>query len=382
MTQVLLLEQRGTRLARDTSAGFDAILPCGLQSQPPTLSCTPARRRAAPLPLLAMLLLGLSARLGLGQTPGTTAADAPQAAASTKPVLSGKAPATDASLPTELADLDAPRVVRLGNRRLLQGHPESALQAYEHAKTMAPDAREIDFAEGLAEYARGDYERARTLFENAATATNPALVDDAMYSVAATYHQQALQNTDDPKSKIAALEQAMHHYQTVLAHQPGHEAARDANFKAATAWRQLKQRMQQQQQNQQQQDDKDKKDKDEDQDKSKQDQQQQQDDQKEQDQQKQDQQESDQQQQQQDQQPQDKDQQDSDADQSEQKPSQADQDKTQQEDKQQAQQRKEDVSKEQAERQLREMMQAIRDRKKKQRKQQRPVGIAPVDKDW
>lgn len=325
-------------------------------------------------PLLAMLLLGWTATSAPAQRPGAAGPDSTKPAAATKPTPSDQASAADAPLPAELAELDAPRIVRLGNERLLKGDPESALQAYERAKSLVPDAREIDFVEGLAEYARGDYERARTWFENAATASDPKLVDDAVYSVAATYHQQALHNTDDPKAKIAALEQAMNHYQTVLAHQPDHEAARDANFKAATAWRQLKRQMQQQQ-NQQPQDDNDKKDQKEDQDQSQQDQQQQDD------QDKQDQQNKDQDQQQsQQQQQQDQDQQNSDADPSEQQAS--PEDKDQPEDKQQAQQRKEDVSKEQAERQLREMMQAIRDRKKKQRKQQGRVEIVPVDKDW
>ncbi len=318
----------------------------------------------------AVLLLALGAAPALGQTPGATPAASTQALTENKPLT------PDAPLPAELANLDAPRVVHLGNQKLLQGDPESALQAYEHAKTLAPDAREIDFAEGLAEYARGDFERARTLFENAATSANPALVDDAMYSVAATYHQQALQNTDDPKAKIAALEQAMSHYQTVLAHQSDHEAARDANFKAATAWRQLKQQMQQQEQEQKEQGDKNKEE-NEDQDKEKSDQQQDQqekDDQEKQDQQKQDKQESDKQEQ-------DKDQQKSESDPSE-DPSKEEKQEQQEQEQQQAQQSKEDVSKEQAQRQLREMMQAIRDRKKKQRKQQRPVQIVPVDKDW
>ncbi|MHC5111605.1 MAG: tetratricopeptide repeat protein [Planctomycetota bacterium] len=269
----------------------------------------------------------------------------------------------------------APRLLRDGNRKLQAGDPDGALLEYRKARMLRPSAPEIDFVEGLAEYDLGNYPEARRLFENAAAAGDDQLVNDAIYSVGTTYHREALANEQDPKASIESLENAMKRYQTVLSDQPDHAAARDANFKAAARWRQLKQQQEQQQQQQQQQQD-DQENKDDEQQEQQQNEQQQQQDQ-------QDQQEQQDQENQENQQQENNEQQQNESDSQDQQ-QQEQQQQQQEEEKQQQQQaqQQEDKSREQAERQLREMMQALRDRKKKQREKTRPIQIVPVEKDW
>ncbi len=249
----------------------------------------------------------------------------------------------------EFRELDAPQAVRKGNTHLTNGQPDKALEAYRYAEELEPDAREISFVEGLAHYDLKEFDAAREAFRRAALG-NDSLADDALYSLGVSDHAEALANIEgNPQAALGLLEGAMRQYHDVLQRQPEHAATRDANFKAAHMWRQLKQQMEQQQQQQEQ--DQDQEENDEDKEKQQQDQQQGQNEE-------------------------DQEQQESDD-------SQQPQDEQQQEQQQQSQaDKQEQVSREQAERRLREMMQAVRDRKKRRREQVPNVRIAPVDKDW
>ena len=252
--------------------------------------------------------------------------------------------------------LSAHQAVRLGNEQLSAGRPDQALEAYRQAKELEPEAREIGFVEGLAHFDLGAYEPARQAFRKAAGVEHDDLSADALYSLAATDHAEALASMESaPQEALGQLESAMRRYHEVLNQRPKHRATRDANRRAASMWRKLKQQLQEQQQeNQDQNQDK----KNEDQETQAQDQNQEGEQQEGE---KQDQEEGDQQEQQE--------QQSSESD---------DQSKDQQ---QQAQQQ-EQVSREQAERRLREMMQAVRERKRERREQTRKVRLAPVEKDW
>ena len=117
----------------------------------------------------------------------------------------------------------------------------------EGTEELAPDAPEVAFVQGLAHYDLAELEEARNSFRKAATSSDHALADDALYSLGTCDHVEALQNAEDPQESLGKLESAMRHYRNVLLNQPEHEAARDANFKAASMWRQLKQQQQQQQ---------------------------------------------------------------------------------------------------------------------------------------
>ncbi len=291
----------------------------------------------------------------------------------TAPALAQEAAPPPADTPTRsvYADLGAAQAVRAGNQLLLANDPAGALTAYQHARTIEPAAHEIDFVEGLAHYTMEDYEAARASFENAATAKNDALVDDAIYSVGTTYHAEALKQTENPQEAIASLEKAMQRYQTVLGNRPDHPAANDANFKAASMWRTLKQQMEQQQQEQQQNEDGEKNEEQESQDQEKQQSDQQQEQEKN----------EDQQQQQSQDQEQESDQQQQDQQQSEEQEQQQSEQEQKEQQEQQAQKSEED-SREDAERKLRELMQALRDRQKRKPQRVERVQVAPADKDW
>lgn len=256
----------------------------------------------------------------------------------------------------------APRLVREANRLLLSDKPTEALSEYQKAESIKPDAREIAFGEGLAHYKLDEYDKARDAFNRAAGGAGDGLADDALYSLGTCDHAEALA-AKDPKAALGKLESAMRSYQGVLADRPEHLAAKDANLKAASYWRQLKQQMQQQQQQQ--------KDSDQNKDKKENEQKQEQ-------QQQQDQKQNEQEQQQQEQAKQDDKQQ---KDQQQQQSA----DKDEQKQSEQAEQQKaeqEDVSREQAERKLREMMQALRDRKKLRREEVKSPPYRPTEKDW
>lgn len=239
--------------------------------------------------------------------------------------------------------------VREGNQRLLGGDPTGALEAYSQARQTLPDSRELAFIEGLARYDLKELDEAREAFGRAVGSRGDALAADAMYSLGTCDHTEAFQHQSDPKHAVSLLESAMRRYHSVLANRPDHEYARDANLKAATMWRQLKELMQQQQQ-QEQQSEGDKQEDSEDQQRGEQ-------------------------------------QQEENNDAQQENQQQAESDRNEHEDpeeqrEQSAAQKEEQVSREQAQRKLREMMQAIRDRKKARREQVKKVPIAPVDKDW
>lgn len=258
----------------------------------------------------------------------------------------------------------APKLVRQGNDLLLGDKPAEALRAYGQAEALRPDSREIAFDQALAHFRLGQLDEAREAFRNAAAGAADKLADDAQYGLGTCDHAEALAS-EDPKNAVSKLENAMRQYQEVLAANPDHAAARDANFKAASYWRQLKQQEQQPQPQQGENN----------QDQDQQDQQQsQQNEQQQQEQTQQD--ESKQSQEQQTQSQQDQEEQESES-----ARNQEQQEQTQQQE-QQASQDKEEASREQAERKLRELMQAMRDRKKHRKDEPEPLRYRPVEKDW
>lgn len=290
-----------------------------------------------------------------------------------------------APAPPAISVVSAYESVREGNQLLRDGKAEDALKVYDEAAKLAPGAREIPFARGIAQYELGRFDEARQSFQDAALSSNRALAADAAYGIGAAHHAEALAHSDDPKQVLSHLEQAMSQYRTLLANQPNHAFAREADSKAARMWKQVKQQLEQQQQ---QQDDQ-QQNQNQDQQQSDQQQQQQQDqqdgensqDQSEQQQQQSQEQNSNEQQSQENQQ-QAGEQDQKNEDQSQQQSSQQ-QEAEEQDDQEKEQAASEQrTSREQAERRLREMMQELRDRRKaKERPVERPL-IAPVDKDW
>ena len=253
----------------------------------------------------------------------------------------------------------AAEAVRKGNQRLQSGDANGALEAYEQADALAPDAREIAFVEGLAHYDLKAYDQARSAFEQAAGVGSDALAADARYSLGTCDHAEALETTDDPKLALILLEDAMRKYQSVLAEQPNHRAARDANLKAASMWRALKQQLERQPPQPQ---DSAPSDKNENQDEKNQDQQQSNDQQNQ----------------------SSSDQQSLSQENQRQSASPDEQDQQQQKDQQRQAQvdQQERISREQAQRKLREMIQTIRERRKARREQVQELPVKPAEKDW
>lgn len=285
-------------------------------------------------------------------------------------------PPTESASATEATEQPADnrtarQLVREGNQKLQSGEPETAIDLYDRARRIKPEAAEIAFDQGLAHFRRGDYEKAREAFNEAVHAENAQLADDALYGMAASEHAAALQ-VPQPDQAIPMLEDAMMKYQDVLSHQPGYDAVRDAHFKAVEKWRQLKQLQEQQQQQQQQQQEQDEQDQ-EDQEEQQDQQPQQQEADQQQESEQQDQQEAQQQNQQQEQQQPDEQQQQQSAEEQQQEQSQeqpADADPAP------------DENKEQARRELRRLMDHMRQRKQNRQEPPAPVQPSRPDKEW
>jgi Ca-activated chloride channel family protein len=297
-------------------------------------------------------------------------------------IATASAHAQDAA--TAARSSDSPHVlVREGNALLESGRADDALQKYQAAEQLKPEAREIGFVEWLAHFDLKEFDAARAAFERAGPFESDAFADDILYSVGATDHAEALESIQtDPKRAVELLESAMQRYRDVLSRRSDHQAARQANAKAASMRRQLKQMMQEQQQQQNGQgDQQDQKDENEQKQPSQAENEAPQDEQ--------------QQNPQDQQQPQSSDEEKREQEQSsasdaanedEQESSSPDsdqQDDQSSEAKQAARkEERENASREQAERKLREMVQAIRDRQKRKPERTEPVRIAPVEKDW
>ena len=280
----------------------------------------------------------------------------------------GMATATWAVDETPKPPTSPSRAVREGNLLLNAGDAASALELYRQAESLKPDAREIAFDRGLGHFALGQFDEAREAFEKAAGGEGDALADDAVYSAGASDHAEGLAKAAEPQLALSKLESAMQRYQSVLSRRPEHVAARDANYKAASMWRTLKQQLEQQQQQQS----------------SQQNQEEDREEQENQEQQPSQQEKQDEEQKQQSTQSQE---QPSQEQQSEQKQSDSAEEQDQQEEQYaetqaRQQEEKEQVTREQAERKLREMMQALRDRKKLRPEEVRKVPLQPVEKDW
>lgn len=144
------------------------------------------------------------------------------------------------------AALSASEALRQGNKLLKEDHSRAALEAYAHARKLQPEAPEIHFAEGLAHFKMEEFDKARDAFLKASGAKRIGLQNDSLYGLATCDHAEAMKDGQDPKTALSLLESAMQQYHNVLSRDPGHDAARDANARAASMWRQLKQQLQEQ----------------------------------------------------------------------------------------------------------------------------------------
>ena len=266
-------------------------------------------------------------------------------------ILALASPGLLAQDPAQPPKLATPQdMVLEGNRQLMAGVPQEALDLYRQAGEQAPDAREIAFGKGLAHYELGAYADARSAFQEVLGLGHDVLSDDANYSLGTCDHAEALaQIESNPQATVGLLESALDRYQQVLEQRPDHAFAREARMKAASLRRLIKEQLEQQQQESSQ--DSDNEDKEEENSRD------------------------DQQQSPQDQEQDSKQQQD-------QSESPSGEDKDKETESQPKKMDEQQQSREQAQRKLREMMQAMKQRQKQRKQPVQTLRFAPVEKDW
>ncbi|MCO6438708.1 MAG: hypothetical protein J5J06_16565 [Phycisphaerae bacterium] len=350
--------------------------------------------------LISLILPALGAGAAVAQpgpaaSPGSVSVPSgPEATGSTTSGGVGALPPPD--------ELTAREAVRQGNQLLKKGEAPQALEYYDRAGELEPDAPQVPFVKGLGYYAEGDYEDARQQFETAAAGSDADVALDALYSLGTTYHAEALAPQVDPKAAVEKLEEAMRRYRAVLKDRPDFEPARDADRKAAQLRRMIREQLlEQPQQQQQNSDSQESESQEQQQQQSAQSDQSQEKKQKEQEQEQgQSSEQEEQSEQQQQSQPQDSQEQSESQQQSasreeqQEEPSPESQQQSEESSAQQdmpresqaakatEQEKSEQATREQAERRLREMMQAQRERQERRRQPPSQVPISPVEKDW
>jgi len=105
-----------------------------------------------------------------------------------------------------------------GNRAFAAGEYDQALKAYDRASAAAPAAPQPDFNRGTVYYIRGDYQKAREMFEEAALKSRDlALKARSQYNLGnCAFREGELYAADKPEQAVAALQRAVDHYQRAL----------------------------------------------------------------------------------------------------------------------------------------------------------------------
>jgi Ca-activated chloride channel family protein len=264
-------------------------------------------------------------------------------------------------------------LVSEANEALSAGDYGKALQGYEQAAEIEPEALEIAYDQGIAYYRMGDYEKAAEYFSRVLAAEDASLDAKARFNLGNSAYATALQQQQtDAQAAIAKLEEATNRYREALDITPNDLDAR-ANIERAQRLKellleQMQQQPQQQQQNQDQQQDE----------QQEQRQSQQQDQQESQDQQQEQQSQSEEQQQ-----PEQQEEQEQQGQEQQQEPQQGEQQQMQQreENAEQPQGEAKTMSREEAERLLQMIRDQERQRREAQMKRQRAKQV-PVQKDW
>jgi Ca-activated chloride channel family protein len=266
-------------------------------------------------------------------------------------------------------------LVSEANEALSAGDYGKALQGYEQAAEIEPEALEIAYDQGIAYYRMGDYERAAEYFSRALSAEDASLDAKARFNLGNSAYATALQQQQtDAQAAIAKLEEATNRYREALDITPKDLDAR-ANIERAQRLKELLLEQMQQQPQQQQQDQDQQQDERQEQQQSQQDQQESQDQQQEQ-----------QSQSEEQQQPEQQAEQEQQGREQQQEPQQGEQQQQQQmqqqdENAEQPQGEAKAMSREEAER----LLQMIRDQERQRREDQarrKRARQVPVQRDW
>jgi Ca-activated chloride channel family protein len=162
--------------------------------------------------------------------------------------------------PFAVAEPAPHELVSEANEALSAGDYGKALQGYEQAAEIEPEALEIAYDQGIAYYRMGDYEKAAEYFSRALAAEDASLDAKARFNLGNSAYATALQQQQtDAQAAVAKLEEATNRYREALEITPNDLDAR-ANVERAQRLKellleQMQQQPQQQQQNQDQQQD-------------------------------------------------------------------------------------------------------------------------------
>ena len=138
------------------------------------------------------------------------------------------------------------------NTQLEQGEAQQALQTYEQAAAVLPEAAdELTYNRAVAHYRLGEMDTARSLFESSLETRDPQLAARSQYNLGNIAYASALQAREQQQSEqtVALLDEAIDHYRRTLRTTPKDIDAR-ANIELAE---QLKRQIEEEQQQQQEQ---------------------------------------------------------------------------------------------------------------------------------
>ncbi len=118
-------------------------------------------------------------------------------------------------------------LVAEGNRAYQSGKYDEALAAYEGASVDAPESPQVYFNKGAAYYMKGDYMKARDMFEQAALKSKDlSLEARSQYNLGnCSFRESERQRDSDLQKSLSALEQSIGHYQKALELDPALEDA-------------------------------------------------------------------------------------------------------------------------------------------------------------
>ncbi len=126
------------------------------------------------------------------------------------------ATAATANVKADEAARKAYDAVKEGNRLLGEEKFSDALKAYDEASRHAPQSPQVAYNRGLALYRLGQFEEARTAFQDAVKPSHPEIEAMAKYNLGRTAHAEAMEHAGDPKQAIEDLSRAINFYQDAL----------------------------------------------------------------------------------------------------------------------------------------------------------------------
>jgi Ca-activated chloride channel family protein len=149
----------------------------------------------------------------------------------------------------------AAQLVREGNRLLVDGNAQEALQRYRRAEVLEKESPHVAYDLGMAQFELKQFEEARKAFDKALYAKDSALSRRARHGLGTADHSEALGKLETPDEAIKLLEGAMAHYSAVLEEERDSKPAQTAIRRAALMRRKLMDELKRRQEEQQKKDD-------------------------------------------------------------------------------------------------------------------------------